>query len=143
MFLILLFFFSFSLIGVVCRNSAYKYLLLPICVICVFLAYHWLVRFFSINKQNSFMIRRWCLKIVLWYHRINTLRTIRHPTPCTLQKRPSPSMISKRQLPVSSIWNSEAHTVRLGDLFQERLQISHTTISKPPDKVLDLNRLHA
>ena len=58
-------------------------------------------------------------------------------SPNTLHLSPSPSMISKRQLPVSSIWNSEVHTVRLGDLFQERLKTIHTTISKSPDKLLE------
>ena len=54
---------------------------------------------------------------------------------------PSPSMISKQQLPVSSIWNSEVHITGLGDLFQERHKIIHTTISKLPKKLLTMNIL--
>ena len=50
-------------------------------------------------------------------------------SPITLHLIPSPSMISKRQLPVSPTWNSEVHIARSGDLFKERYKIIHTTIS--------------
>ena len=46
----------------------------------------------------------------------------------TLHLGPSPSIISKRQLPISSTWNSEVHIARLGDLFKERYKIIHTLI---------------
>ena len=53
-----------------------------------------------------------------------------------------PSMISKLQLPVSCIWNSEVHITGL-NLFQERHKIIHTTISKLPKKLLTINILCA
>ena len=51
-------------------------------------------------------------------------------SPNALHLSPSPSMISKRQLPVSYSWNSDrVHVARLGELFRERYKIIHTTIS--------------
>ena len=40
-----------------------------------------------------------------------------------LSSSPSPNTISKRQLPVSSRWNTEVHIARLGDLSKERCKI--------------------
>ena len=48
--------------------------------------------------------------------------------PNNLQLSPLPSMISKRQIAVSSTWNSEVHIAWIGDLFKERYKIIRTTI---------------
>ena len=63
-------------------------------------------------------------------------------SPNTLHRGPSPSIISKRQLQVSSTIVKYTGA-RLGDLFKERHKIIHTISVKSHDKLLRLSRLRA
>jgi len=112
-------------------------LILHVCVVCAFLACHRPAGFSFIKKTTTTILSSYS-KMVFEILPVASREKIVAQHLASL-----PSLISKQQLPVSSIWNSEVHITGLVDLFQERHKIIHTTNSKLPKKLLTINILCA